>query len=108
MALPLLAFAVRRQDDWVAAVLATCWMPFFTDLASYYYAIWLMLGFLVVRRRAVGPGLAILAVVLAALGLIDRAHHARWVFVWSSHAIALFSIWLLVIFSRPRPMGQAA
>jgi hypothetical protein len=42
------------------------------------------------------------------LGLIDRAHHARWVFVWSSHAIALFSIWLLVIFSRPRPMGQAA
>jgi hypothetical protein len=42
----LLAFAVERQDDWVALVLGTALIPVATELTCYYYAILAIFGLL--------------------------------------------------------------
>jgi hypothetical protein len=57
----VLAFAVRRQPDWIAAILGVSLMPLVADLACYYYALFLVFGFLALDHRGVGVALVALA-----------------------------------------------
>ena len=52
-----LAYAVRRHEHWEAAALSVGILPFALELACYYYACLLVLGFLWLRDRAVGVAL---------------------------------------------------
>lgn len=100
-AVPLL-LAVRREEPWVAAILGSAWIPFVTDLGSYYFVYLAVFGFLVPRRAAVGVGLTLLALVLATLGAIYQGEQVREVFVWSSVAIVAFCGWVTALFAASR------
>jgi hypothetical protein len=69
--LVLLAGAVRRQPDWVAAILGLGFVVFAFQLSCYYYAFMLLFGLLWPRHRSVG---------LALCGLAAAAHWigGRW------------------------------
>jgi hypothetical protein len=97
---PLVFLALRREPDWAAAILAAAWIPFVTELGSYYYAYLAIFGFLAARRPVVAPGLLVLAVALAALGVWDGGHQLREVFVASSACILVFTVWLTALFAR--------
>jgi hypothetical protein len=60
--LALLAWAIDRQPDWVAAVLGIGVVPIALELGSYYYGFLLVFACLAVRREPVG----VLAMLLAA------------------------------------------
>jgi hypothetical protein len=78
----LLAFAVRDQPDWVAAILGIGLIPVAFELTNYYYAILLGYGLLVVRWPGVGPAL----LGLSALGwvIVDRRQWQDEIMVWTS------------------------
>jgi hypothetical protein len=59
--LALLALAVRREDDWVAAVLGVGLIPVVTSLTAYYFSIVLAYALLSDRRPIIGPALCLLA-----------------------------------------------
>jgi hypothetical protein len=63
----MLAWAVRRQPDWAAAILGVGLIPVTGDLTSYYYAILLVYGLLGDRREGIGAALCALS---AAGGLV--------------------------------------
>ena len=101
---PLLLLAVRRQQDWVAAILASAWIPLITDLGSYYYAYLAVFGFLASTRPAVGAATAALAVAMAGIGVVFAGEHSRAPFVWSSFLIVTFCIGVTALFAvRPEP-----
>jgi len=70
----LLALAVRKQEDWVAAVLGVALIPVATEVLCYYYSVLLVYGLLGARREGLGAALCALAAVT---GLIGK-------FVWSN------------------------
>jgi hypothetical protein len=101
---PLLLLALRRQPDWVAAILASAWIPFVTDLGSYYYAYLATFGFLAGVRSDVGLALALLSVALAAVGVAYDGEQVRGAFVWSSAAVVAFCVAVpLLLALRPQP-----
>lgn len=107
--LPLLLLALRRQPDWVAAILASAWLPFVTDLGSYYYAYLAVFAFLAGVRPGVGVAVALLAVALAALGVVYDGELVRGVFVWSSAAVVVFCVAVPLLFAlRPGRTAVAA
>jgi hypothetical protein len=70
--LALLAVAVRRRPEWVAAVLGAGAIAVVFELTGYYHAILLVLAFLWPLREGVGIGLlsfAALSRLVASLGL---------------------------------------
>lgn len=97
---PLVFLALRRQPDWSAAILATSWIPFVTELGSYYYVYLAIFGFLAVRRPVVAPALLVLAAVLAGFGVWTGGRDLREVFVASSACILVFMVWITALFAR--------
>ncbi len=57
----LLALAVRRQPDWVAAVLGVGLIPVLGDVSCYYYSVLLAFGFIAMAHPPVGIALVGLA-----------------------------------------------
>jgi len=100
--LPLLLLAIRRQPDWAAALLASAWIPFVTDLGSYYFVVVASCAFLTSRRRVAAVGVTALAVALAAIGVWDGGVQRRETFVVSSACILAFHLWLLGTFAVSR------
>jgi hypothetical protein len=98
----LLAFAVRKQPDWVAAILGVGLIPVAFELTNYYYAILLGYGLLVVRWPGVGPAL----LGLSALGwaIVDRLQWQDEIMVWSSVSVIVFVCFctLLPLYREPR------
>jgi len=84
----LLAVAVRRQPDWVSAVLGVGLIPIAFELTNYYYAILLMYGFLSLRWRAIGG----LLCALAALSwvVVDRWQWQDEILTWCSVLVVCF------------------
>ena len=86
----LLGWAVRRSDDWTAAVLGAGVMVIGAQIPSYYYALLLVYAFLASRHEAIGVGL----VGLSALSWAIAGQFAERdeIFTWVSLASTLFVV----------------
>jgi hypothetical protein len=88
--LALLAFAVRGQEDWVAAILGIGLIPVLLEPTCYYTSVLFVFGFLWTRREGIGVALCALSAVLWAIA----AAWYEWddVFLWSSVALLSFLV----------------
>jgi hypothetical protein len=96
--LALLARALRRQEDWVAAALGLGAVPILLEPACYYTSVLLVFGLLWTRREIVGAALCALSAVLWAIA----AAWYEWddVFTWSSVAVVIFVTFATVVMRR--------
>ena len=85
----LLGRAVDQRPPWVAAVLGTGLMVL-GDVASYYYALFLVFAFLWTERPWVGVGLCLLSAFTIAVPVILRNSDERYVAI--SAGIVLFVV----------------
>jgi hypothetical protein len=86
--LALLARAVDRKEDWVAATLGTGAVIMLTSMSSYYFGVLLGFGFLWERRESIGAGLCGLS---AAIWCIDWTwQQPDETYTWVSLATVLF------------------
>jgi hypothetical protein len=88
--LVLLAFAVRRQEDWGAAILAAGLVPMTTQLTSYYSSLLLVYGLLAPRHPMIGVGLAGLATATSIVPEITSWDDERFALV--SLLVAIFVV----------------
>lgn len=99
-ALLLLGKAALREPDWVAAILGAAVIPFAIELTGYYYALFLVFAFLIVRRQSVGVALIGLSVVF---GLLAQKFSVPFdtptTYLWSSVVVLVFCGWLLTLFA---------
>jgi hypothetical protein len=86
----VLAFAVRGQPDWVAAVLGIGLIPVAFELTNYYYAILLGYGLLFVRREVVGAALC--GVAALSWAFVERWQWQDEFLTWCSAMVILFVI----------------
>lgn len=84
----MLAFAARRQPEWVMVVLGAGLVPIATELTCYYSA--LLVVFALLWERHPPVGLALCALSAAGWALVDRFHFFDEVFPWISLATVLF------------------
>lgn len=102
----LLAWAVRNQTDWAAAILGIGLIPVATELTSYYYAVLLAFGFLWPKPASVGIGLCLLAAVTCLIpqltGWHDEIHTAI------SGAVVVFVIGATIAAGASRPTPAAS
>jgi hypothetical protein len=109
VALGLVGKASLREPDWVAAVLGAALIPFAVELTGYYYALFLVFAFLVVRRESVGIALCGLSIVF---GLLAQGFSVPFdtpiTYMWSSVAVLIFCGWLLALFAFGRGGGRSA
>jgi len=98
----LLAYAVRGQPDWVAAILGIGLIPIAFELTNYYYAILLGYGLLVVRWPGVGPALMGLSALCWVI--VDRKQWQDEIMVWSSVSVLVFVCFctLMPLYREPR------
>ncbi|MGI9590383.1 MAG: hypothetical protein ACR2P8_03365 [Myxococcota bacterium] len=84
----LLARAVERQGDWVAAVLSLGILPVAFELTGYYYAVLLAYGFLTIQRERIGAALC----ALSALSwlFVEVWHWTDVILTWTSLAAVGF------------------
>jgi hypothetical protein len=96
--LALLARALHRQEDWVAAVLGLGAVPILLEPACYYTSVLLVFGLLWTRREIVGAALCALSAVLWAIA----AAWYEWddVFTWSSLAVVIFVTFATLVLRR--------
>jgi len=92
---PLLAFAVRNAEDWVALVMGITLIPVALQLTCYYYAVFSLVGLLSARSKWIGPtlcGLAAASIVAASLLRSDED-----VYTIESTLVVLYAIGLIVV-----------
>jgi len=94
----LLAGAVRRQPDWVAAVLGIGLIPIAFELSNYYYTLLLGFGLLYTRKESVGAALCAVAALSWAFGESWQQHAE--IFTWCSALVILFAILCNALFLR--------
>jgi hypothetical protein len=82
--------AVRRCEDWAAAVLGTGLMVIGSQIPSYYYALLFVYAFLWPRVPAVGVGLAALS--LASWVIAGQLAERDEIFAWVSLASVLYVV----------------
>jgi hypothetical protein len=85
-----LAFAVRGQPDWVAAVLGIGLIPVAFELTNYYYAILLGYGLLFLRKEVIGAALC--GVAALSWAIVDRWQWQDEILTWCSAMVILFAI----------------
>jgi hypothetical protein len=104
--LAVLLPAVRRNDDWTAAVLGVGLMVVCVQIPSYYYALLLAYAFLWQRSEAIGVGLCALS---AASWLIAGAFSGRdEIFNWVSLASVLFVLFTTLLAWRSASVAEEA
>jgi len=97
-----LAFAVRDQPDWIAAVLGIGLVPVAFELTNYYYAILLGYGLLLVRWKIVGAALCGVAALSWAI-----VEHWQWqdeIFTWCSVMVILLAVFSTALAFRERQL----
>jgi hypothetical protein len=94
----LLAFAMRDQPDWVAAVLGIGLVPVAFELTNYYYAILLGYGLLVVRWDIVGAALC--GVAALSWAIVEGWHWQDEIFTWCSVLVVLFAVFVTLLALR--------
>jgi hypothetical protein len=102
----LLAFVVRDQPDWMAAVLGIGLIPVAFELTNYYYAILLGYGLLTVREETrfetrgemVGAGLC--GVAALSWVIVERWQWQDEILTWCSALVVLFVVSCTVLVSR--------
>jgi hypothetical protein len=104
--LALLAWAVRGQPDWAAAVLGLGALPILLEPTCYYTSVLAAFGLLWTRRESVGVALC----GLSALSWLVAARFTEWddVFVASSVPVVAFVVFATLAMGRaPREPGTA-
>jgi hypothetical protein len=85
----VLAFgAIRRQPDWVAALLGLGFVVFAFELSCYYYAFMLLFGLLWPRHRSLG--IALCGTVAVSLWASGRWPDDEDLYTWLSLLSALY------------------
>jgi hypothetical protein len=102
--LGLLGWAVRRQADWVAAVLGVGLIPVAAQVSCYYWSILLAYGFLADRRPEIGAALCGLS---AAGGIIALAVGADDVRYAAISAVTLLFVVAATVWLGRRPLEGA-
>jgi hypothetical protein len=100
----LLALAVRKQEDWVAAVLGVAMIPAATEVACYYYSALLVYGLLGARREGLGAALCALAAVTGLIAKFVSSYDVRFFLI--SGAVVGFvyaAAASVAIWTRTRP-----
>lgn len=99
--LALLAAAVRRQPDWVAAALAAGLVPVAAELTCYYSVV--LVAFALLWERHPPLGIALCALSAAGWGIADRFHFFDRIFTWQSLASVVFVVFATAWAWRVRP-----
>jgi hypothetical protein len=86
----VLAFTLRGQPDWVAAVLGIGLIPVAFELTNYYYAILLGYGLLFLRKEVIGAALC--GVAALSWAIVDRWQWQDEILTWCSAMVILFAI----------------
>jgi hypothetical protein len=84
----LLARAVDRREDWVAAALGTGAVIVFATMSNYYFAVLVPFGLLWLRREAVGTALCALSAVTLWIGWSFSQYDE--IYAWVSLATLVF------------------
>jgi hypothetical protein len=96
----VLAFALRGQPDWVAAVLGIGLIPVAFELTNYYYAILLGYGLLFVRKEVIGAALC--GVAALSWAIVERWQWQDEIFTWCSAMVVLFVGFCTALMIRER------
>jgi hypothetical protein len=96
----LLAFAVRDQPDWVAAVLGIGLIPVAFELTNYYYAILLGFGLLAARHAFIAAALC--GVAALSWAIVDLLHWQDEILTGCSAMVVLFVVFCAAWVLRER------
>ena len=108
-AFAVLVIAVRREEDWVAAILGAALIPFAVELTGYYYALFAIFAFLALRREWIGVALCALPLVFDAFRRVFSVPvDTPATYFWSSIAVLVFAAWVLGLFARGASRDDAA
>jgi hypothetical protein len=102
----LLALAVAREKEWVAAILGLMWLPFVKDVSNYYWAFLLLFALLSVRKREVGIAFAPVMVLFGVLGFM-HPYTSIAMFTWGSVTAVVYFVFVAALFAAPK-LGEMA